>query len=1091
MMFPIVSLCTVPLNHTPPQGTIMMMRAAFSRMSALAALLVAGALPSAAASQQTVDPRQYAALAWRNVGPFRGGRVGAVTGVIGQPGTFYAGFPGGGVWKTTSAGTTWYPIFDSVREVSSVGAVEVAPSDPNVIYVGTGDQITGGTLDQGNGVYKSTDAGRSWQHWGLEQSRHISTILVDPRNADIVMLGSLGEAMHKSDARGVYRSTDGGRTWDKTLYVDDETGVAKLARAFDVPNVIFATTMRHYAPPDWAPDRIRSFQLGSAPLIAGARGGSALFKSTDGGITWRALSGGGLPARLNGRMSVAVAIGTNAQRVYLIADSGLWRSDDGGGTWLQMAADDSRIGNGQGGYSAGVYVDSRNPDVVYTLSTATYKSTDGGKTFTGFKGAPGGDDAQQMWIDPTNGQRILMGYDQGLIVSLDGGGTWSSWYNQSTEQVYHVSADNSFPYWLYAAQQDAGAIRTRSRGNYGAITMFDWNAVNGWEWGTVVADPLNPNTVYASGSGIVKISYPSEQWMNISPAIDPAAKARGSSSMPLLWAPWNQHVLIAGLNFVVTTVDGGAHWTRISPDLGLPAGLDSAALNKTPNGRGAIESLAASRVMKGIIWAGSSNGLIHVTRDGGKTWSDVSIAGLKTPRRANVSAIDASPFDAGTAYAAIEYLRQGDLAPHLYRTRDFGKSWTEIVTGLPATEAGGSFTRVIRADPEKRGLLFAGTESGVHVSFDDGDHWAPVQQNLPNTPVRDIAIKGNDLIVATHGRGIWILDDISMLRQVTSAHAAERAHLYAPGSAVRVRRNVSWNTPLPPEMPHALNPAEGVIVDYWLGAAPAEPVALDVLDSSGALVRHLSSVAEPPVAEAARPPHPNFWLAPPIALPASAGENRTHWDLRYDAPPAFAHSFEINANPGLTPPSPEGALALPGRYTLRLTAGGATYTQHVTVRNDPRSPATAADLSAQHALLMQLVSGMRESWDANRQAEALRAAANAAAGADAPAEVKAAVAAFSARVDSVTGAGRGARGGAAPAPTFRSVNAALAAQLNAQDNADMAPNPPMLAAHAATREELVKVHARWLNLAGADLGALNAVLVRNGRAPVVTPAAGA
>ncbi len=608
--------------------------------------------------------------------------------------------------------------------------------------------------------------------------------------------------------------------------------------AFDAPDVIFATSMRHYVPANYGQERLRTWQFGSAPLAPGERNGTSIYKSTDGGLTWHELTGTGLP-KLSGRMAIAVAIGTNAQRLYVISDAGLWRSDDGGATWRQMAADDSRIGNGQGGYSAGVYVDSKNPDVVYTLSTSTYKSTDGGKTFTGFRGAPGGDDAQQMWIDPTNGQRILMGYDQGLIVSLDGGGTWSSWYNQSTEQVYHVSADNSFPYWLYAAQQDAGAIRTRSRGNNGAITMFDWNGVNGWEWGTVVADPLNPNTVYASGSGIVKISYPSEQWMNVSPAIDPAVKARGTSSMPLVWAPWNQHELIAGLNFVTTTIDGGAHWTRISPDLGLPAGIDSATLDKTPNGRGAIESLSASRVATGMIWAGSSNGLIHLTRDGGKTWSDVSIAGLKTPRRSNVSAIEASPFDAGSAYAAIESLREGDLAPHLYRTRDFGKSWTAINNGLPSGEAGGSFTRVVRADPVKRGLLFAGTESGVHVSFDDGDHWTPLQQNLPNSPVRDLAIKGNDLIAATHGRGLWILDDISMLRQVAAAHAAESARLYAPGNTVRVRRNVSWNTPMQPEIPHALNPPQGVIVDYWLAAAPTDPITLDVLDSAGALVRHL------------------------------------------------------------------------------------------------------------------------------------------------------------------------------------------------------------------------------------------------------------
>ena len=526
-----------------------MTRISFFRWAALAMCVAPSAL-TAQAPSSTVDPRLYAGLAWRNVGPFRGGRVGAVTGVIGEPGTFYAGFPGGGVWKTTSAGEVWYPVFDAITEVSSVGAVEVAPSDRNIVYVGTGDMITGGTFDQGNGVYKSTDAGGTWQHLGLEQTRHIQTMLVDTRDPNIVMVGSLGDPLTKNAARGVFRSTDGGHTWQQTLFVDSATGINKLARAFDVPNVIYATSMRHYAPPNYSEDRLRSPQFSLAPRPDSARTGTAIYKSIDNGVTWQELTTTGLP-RLTGRTSIAVAMGTKAQRLYFITNGGLYRSDDGGATWRQMAADDSRIRNGQGGYNCGVYVDPQHPDIVYTVNTASYKSTDGGKTFTGFKGAPGGDDPQQMWIDPTNGQRMLFGYDQGLIVSLDGGTTWSSWYNQSTEQVYHIAADNSYPYWVYATQQDAGAIRTRSRGNYGAITMFDWNSVNGWEWGSMLPDPLDPNIVYASGGGIVKIFYPSEQWINMSPAVDPAAKARATSSAPMLFAPWNQHQLIAGLNYVV------------------------------------------------------------------------------------------------------------------------------------------------------------------------------------------------------------------------------------------------------------------------------------------------------------------------------------------------------------------------------------------------------------------------------------------------------------------------------------------------------------------------------------------------------------
>ena len=605
-------------------------------------LVTVGILAARAASAQ-VDPRLYAGLSWRNLGPFRAGRVSAVSGVIGDPGTFYAGYPGGGLWKTTSAGQVWYPVFDAIKEISSVGAVEVAPSDPNVVYVGTGDMITGGTLDQGNGVYKSADGGASWQHLGLAATRHIQTMLVDPRNPDVVLVGALGDHIHASPERGVFRSTDGGRTWTRTLAIDDSTGIAKLARAFDVPDVIFATSMRHWTPPGYAVGKYRSWQFGTAvrPSPDTGRSGTAIYQSRDGGVTWAELPGEGLP-RLMGRTSLAVAIGTGAQRLYLITDGGLYRSDDGGLHWRRMAADDPRIRNGQGGYSAGVYVDPKNPDLVYTINTASYRSTDGGATFTGMFGAPGGDDPQQLWIDPTNGRRMLMGLDQGATVSLDGGETWSGWYNQSTDQLYHLAADNSWPYWIYAAQQDAGAIRTRSRGNYGAVSIFDWNPVGGWEWGTIVPDPRDPNIVFASGSGIQRISYPTEQIIDVSPALDPAVKVRTTPSMPLIWAPWNQRLLLAGFNAVYGTTDGGSQWTRMSPDLGKPAGMDSAAGAKRLGGYGAIESMVASTVAPGEIWVGTDNGMIQMTRDTGRTWHDVSIPDLPNPRVANVSSVELS-----------------------------------------------------------------------------------------------------------------------------------------------------------------------------------------------------------------------------------------------------------------------------------------------------------------------------------------------------------------------------------------------------------------------------------------------------------------
>jgi photosystem II stability/assembly factor-like uncharacterized protein len=1061
------------------------------RWSYLTPLTVALLATSPSTQSPPVDPTLYAGLVWRNVGPFRAGRIAAVSGVVGQPGVFYVGLPAGGVWKTTSAGETWFPVFDSIKAVSSIGAIEVAPSDPNVIYAGTGDMATGGAVNEGNGVYKSVDAGKSWQHLGLDATKQIPSILVDTRDPNLVMIAGQGNVHQRSDTRGVFRSTDGGRTWTKTLYIDDQTGIQKLARAFDMPNVVFATTVRHYTPPGATPQR------GAAPDTG--RTGTALYKSTDEGVTWQEITGGGLP-RLSGRTSLAVAMNTNAQRVFLISNTGLYRSDDGGTTWRQMDASDERIRNGQGGYNCGVYVDPKNPDIVYTINTSSYKSTDGGNTFTGFKGAPGGDDPQQMWIDPTNGQRILLGLDQGAVVSLDGGTTWSSWYNQSTEQVYHLAIDNSFPYWIYATQQDAGAVRTRARGNFGEVTPLDWNPVSGWEWGTIVPDPLDPKIVYASGSGIVKILYPSEQWINVSPARDPNLELRTAFSQPIIFTPWNQRELLAGFQYLMATTDGGLHWRKLSPDLGVPKGGEPTLAGRAADGNntraplgGAIESISPSTVAAGTIWVGTNNGLIKLTRDEGKTWQDVSIPDLPNAGRALVSSVDASHNDAAEAYVAVDLHTTGDYAPYVYRTRDFGKTWTKIIGGLPTDEPAGSFARVVRADTKKAGLLFAGMETSMYVSFDDGDHWQSLMLNLPTTSFRDLAIKDNDLVVGTYGRGIWVLDEFTVLRQLTPQIAGEPAYLFKPADAIRVRRNVNADTPFPPEVPHALNPPDGAIIYYSLARTPARAVTLDVLDASGNLVRHMSSVPDAPVPEASHPPEPNFWLAPPTGLPTNSGTNRVNWDLRYDAPPAFSHSYEINANPGQTPPSPEGPLAPPGTYTIKLTVDGRSYTQPLTVHNDPRSTASAADLRAQHTLLMKIDDGLRRTWDGYRQATALRAAVNAAASASAPADVSAAVAAFTARLDSIAGTARprfgGFRRGRETRQSFMSVSGEFVGQLNAQDNADFAPTAPMLAAYGNACADLGTVAAALKNASTSDLTALNAVLARGGIREIPAPAA--
>ncbi len=1021
-----------------------------------------------------VDSSLVGGLVWRNVGPFRGGRIAAVTGVVGQPGVFYAGLPAGGIWKTTSAGEVWYPVFDAVKTVSAVGAIEVAPSDANVIYAGTGDMVTGNAVNEGDGVYKSTDAGQTWQHVGLDASKQIPSILVDPRDPNLVLVAAQGDLHHKSADRGVYRSTDGGRTWTKTLFVDETVGAQKLASAYDMPSVIFATTDRHYYEPGAPP-----FYRGSPDT---ANSGTTLWKSTDEGVTWHRLTGGGLPG-LYGRTSLAVAQRTNAQRVFLVTNTGLYRSDDGGTSWKQMDASDERVRNGQGGYNCGVYVDPQNPDVVYVFNTSSYRSTDGGNTFTGFKGAPGGDDPQQLWIDPTNGQRILMGMDQGATVTLDGGHTWSSWYNQSTEQVYHLSTDNSFPYWIYASQQDAGAIRQRSRGNLGEITPLDWNPVPGWEWGTIVPDPLHNDTVYASGAGIVKISYPDEQWINVSPIGDPALKLRTAFSQPLVWAPWNQHQLLAGFQYLMSTTDGGAHWTKLGGDLSVRGGGD------TPSG--AIESIAASTVAPGVIWVATNNGIIQVTRNGGKAWTDVRVPDLPNGAHADIQTIEASHTDAAEAYAAVDLHGFGDYAPYFYRTRDYGRTWTKIVDGLPQQSVSAGFARVIRADTKKAGLLFAGTESAMYVSFDDGDHWQSLQLNLPNSSYRDLTIHGNDLVAGTYGRGIWILDDYTVLRQVTPAVASEPAHLFKPDDAVRLRRNVNADTPFPPEVPHALNRPDGVIAYYWL-AQPASAVSLDVLDASGNVVRHLSSAPITPVAEASHPPEPNFWLAVPKPMPAAAGMHRVNWDLRYDAPPAFSHSYEINANPGLTPPSPEGPLALPGEYTLKLTVDGKSYTQKATVLRDPRSRQTMAALAAQHTLLMKLDAGLHTAWGGQQQAVALRDAVRKAAASGAPADVASAAESLGAKLDTVAGSARGGRGrgrgGRTRAPSFVGVSNAFVTQLNAQDNGDMAPNPPTLAVYAQTCADLRTAVNALRSAATTGLAALNSALAKHGLTPIAAPA---
>ena len=1069
-------------------------------------------------------------LQWRNVGPFRGGRVAAVSGVIGEPGTFYMGLPAGGVWKTTSAGMTWYPIFDSVKGVSSVGAIEVAPSDPNVIYVGMGDKTNGGGVAEGDGVYKSTDAGKTWEHIGLPDSHQIPSILVDPKNPDLVLVACEGDRLNKTTKdRGIFRSTDGGKTWTQALSVDDQTGVVKLAWAYDNPSVMLATTDRHY----FNPSAAGGGRGGGGGGFGAPVPGTHLYKSSDEGATWKEITGGGLPD-LSGRTCVAVANGTNSQRMFLVQNSGLYRSDDGGATWRQMDAKDERVRNGQGGYNCGVYVNPKDPNTVYVINTCSYISKDGGETFTGFKGAPGGDDPQQMWLDPTDGNRLFLGMDQGATVSLDGGKNWSSWYNQPSDQMYHISVDNQFPYWIYGTEQDSGSIGTASRGNLGEIGPLDWLPHPGYEFGSIVADPLNPKVTYAGGParGIIKATYPSGQWIEVSPNADPRERLRQVSNQPLYFNPNNPKELLAGFNYVMATTDGGMHWKKLSPDLGYAKGVTPPAPGAAPAGRpggnidaedtvaaandsgaqmedpdeanpddamlqgpnsgGAIESISVSTVSPNTMWVGTSNGLVKLTQDHGKTWDDVTIPNLPNPTRADISAIDASHQDAGTAYVAVDCHNVGDYKPYFYRTHDFGKTWTPITTGIPDNVPAGSFARVIRADIKKAGLLFAGTESNVYVSFNDGDSWQQLG-NLPITSYRDMVIKDDDLVAGTYGRGVWILDDFSPLRELTPAIASEPAHLFKPGDAIRVRRNVNGDTPFPPEIPHAANPPEGAIIYYYLGSKPSSDISVDITDSAGHQVRHMSSAPMPAWTEAP-PPVPDFWVSNPKPIPADAGMTRINWDLRYDSPPAFEHSYEINANPGGTPPSPQGALVEPGIYNVVLTVDGKTYKQTVTVKNDPRSPATARDIHAQTTMELMCFAGAQEAMAGFDQVAAMRKQVADILKANPTGDVNDAATAFDGKLAAIGGSNAGGRrfggfGGRPTNPTFVGLVRTMDGHLMTLDSGDMAPNDPNTQACNAAANDLNTVEWSWKELQGKDLADFNAVLTKN-NIPALTAAPG-
>ncbi len=859
-----------------------------------------------------VDPAHFQELRWRLIGPFRGGRVLAVTGVPGEPEHFYFGSVNGGVWETIDAGRTWQPIFDG-QPTGSIGAMAVAPSDPNVIYVGTGEADMRSDIAQGDGMYKSSDRGKTWTHIGLADSQQIGRVVVHPTDANVVFVAALGHPYAANAERGVFRSKDGGKTWTKILGPNDSVGAIDLALEPGNPNTIYAAL--------WA---TRRTPWSVYPPSTGPGGG--IFKSTDGGDHWSALTNG-LPKN-PGRIGLAVAP-SQPKRVYAVVDDGeaggMYRSDDAGATWTRTSSD-ARIWS-RGWYFGGVTVEPKNADAVYSINVNVYRSDDGGKTFIIVKGAPGGDDYHQLWIDPQSPERRILGVDQGCVVSVDGGKTWSSWYNQSTGQFYHVITDNRFPYWVYGAQQDSGAASVPSRTNtIDGITLMNFHELTaGGESDNIAPDPKDPAIIY--GGRVDRLDSRTMQTQSVDPTLAHPAIDRHAWTLPLVFSHRDPRVLYFANQRLFRTEDGGKHWTVISPDLTrdpspIPPNLDPATAALTTGPRMAvIYAVAPSRTADHDLWVGTDDGQIWRTRDEGAHWTNVTPPAL-TPW-SKVGTIETSPFDAETAYAAIDRHRLDDFKPYVYRTHDGGKTWQLVADGLTA------FVNAVREDPLRRGLLYAGTERSVAVSFDDGDHWQPLQQNLPATSVRDIDVHGNDVVIATHGRAFWIMDDVTPLRHSVPARGL---FLFPPATAVRFRAAGFTGTPMPKDEAMAANPPNGAIIDYVLPAA-ASSVTLDILDPAGGILRRYQSSDPTPAPNPAKLTIAPEWVGLPPTLGTTPGHHRFVWSLHY--PPAPGASEGRRGG--------EGVWAPPGKYMVSLTVDGAHMLQPFEVVPDPRVslPATA------------------------------------------------------------------------------------------------------------------------------------------------------
>jgi photosystem II stability/assembly factor-like uncharacterized protein len=1060
----------------------------------LVVLIIACTAGSVLPAQQTppVPHALFADMKWRNIGPFRAGRTKAAAGHPSQPYTFYIGMCNGGVWKTTDAGRTWKPIFDD-QDTGSIGWVSVAPSDANILYVGSGEGLPRPDLSTGDGVYKSTDAGQTWTHLGLRDAQQIPKIAIDPRNPNRLFVAALGHPYGPNQERGIFRSTDGGRTFDRVLFKDENTGGKDVDIDPSNPDVVFATL----------------WEQRQGPWENGAWNGTngGIFKSIDGGTTWKQLTQGLPPGVIDAEIDIAPS---DSRRVYATVEAGdatgVYRSDDGGESWTRSTTDarpTSRVNEST------PHVNPKNPDVLIVTDVVSYKSTDGGKTFVPFKGAPGGDDNQNIWWNPIDPNIMLMVIDQGAVVTLNGGQTWSSWFTQPTAALYHVMADNAFPYRVCGGQQDSGSVCVASRGNDGQITFRDWHPVGVEEYGYAAPDPLDPDVIY--GGKVTRYDRKTAQVSNVGPVAGGRGGAPASGpayrtvrTQPVVFSSIDPHTLFYANNVLWKTVDGGVNWKQISPDLTrekweVPKSVGTYAPRVAARERGAIPAQVIYTIGPSYrdvnrIWVGTDDGVIATTVDGGVNWTDVTPPQL-TPFM-KVFTIDPGRFDPRTAYAAVNTLRLDDMNPHIFRTHDAGKTWTEIVNGIP----GGAAVSVVREDPKRKGLLFAGSETQVYVSFDDGDHWQSLRLNMAPSSVRDLIIKDDDLVVGTHGRGIWILDDITPLRQIDLAAASRDAMLFKPATAWRVRWNTNTDTPMPPDEPNAPNPPEGAIIDYYLKTAASGPVTLEIAGADGKLVRRYSSDDKVFTPDPATSSLPLYWFRPPITLSTAPGMHRFTWDVHYQ--PLAGNvvggpDLPIAAVPYNTVPAPTTPWVNPGQFTATLTVNGKKYSQPIVVKQDPRVKTPALAMQTVYTQSKAAYYGAVDAREAANHARAIRDEI-ASVQPQASGEIARVLAELDRKLNALAGAappaggrGRGGRGGgpgAAPGArganglameTLSGASAALAAVMTSLQGADVRPTTVQLKAIADARAIAARVMARWAAVK-MDIAAANAKLTAAG-----------